>query len=73
MKITKFLELPFGWWRLQGRDHHLVFAHFKEEVLPSINLHSIDLEQLAVDDPTVLKICKSYNTDIQGKLSIPFK
>ena len=37
MKITDFVELSFGWWRLLRSGHNLAFAH-SEEVCCTIDI-----------------------------------
>lgn len=66
MNITEFVEQSFGQWRSQRSAHHLAFGHF-EEVTSTINI-----EQLAVDDTSVIQLCKAHNIDPQLAQS-PFK
>lgn len=57
MDITKFVNLSIGRWRSQRSAHHLAFQHFEEI------LSTIDIINLAADDPAVIELCKSYDID----------
>ncbi|MGK7872837.1 MAG: phycobiliprotein lyase [Xenococcaceae cyanobacterium] len=66
MNITKFVKLSIGRWRSQRSAHHLAFSHFEEI------LSTIEIVPLAMDDPAVIDLCKSYDIDPQAATN-PFR
>lgn len=66
MNITEFVERSYGQWRSQRSAHHLAFSHF--EAITS----TIEIEQLASDDRSVITLCKAHQIDPQLAQS-PFK
>jgi phycoerythrin-associated linker protein len=66
MNITEFVNLSIGSWRSQRSAHHLAFSHF--EAIES----EIEIVSLAMDDPEVVELCKSYDIDPKNAVS-PFK
>jgi phycoerythrin-associated linker protein len=66
MDITEFVERSIGRWRSQRSAHHLAFRHF--EAVES----TIDITALAIDDPSVLALCKDYSVD-PATAVLPFR
>lgn len=66
MDITEFVAQSIGYWRSQRSAHHLAFGHF--EAVQS----EIEIKALALNDPAVIELCKSYQVDPQTIRS-PFR
>ncbi|NJP11381.1 MAG: phycobiliprotein lyase [Leptolyngbyaceae cyanobacterium RU_5_1] len=66
MDIREFVQSSLGRWRSQRSVHHLAFGHF--EAVQS----ELEIVALALDDPAVIDLCKSYDVAPQATVS-PFR
>lgn len=66
MDIQTFVQQSVGQWRSQRSAHHLAFGHF--EAIES----AIEIISLAVDDPSVVALCKANGVTSEQVIS-PFQ
>jgi phycoerythrin-associated linker protein len=66
MDIQEFVHRSIGSWKSQRSVHHLAFGHF--EAVTS----TIQIEDLAIDEPAVLALCES-NKISPSSIAAPFR